>query len=52
MSNLAHHEAIHRFNTTLGNVVRQPIDMPRFFTAIEAGIAGLKEAGLTLVDAT
>lgn len=46
MSSLPHHEALHRYNLTLGDIV-QPPSAERFAEAISAGLAGLADAGLT-----
>ena len=48
MSRLPKHDDLHRFNSDLGDIVQAPIDMPRFFQAISAGLEGLQQAGLRL----
>ena len=48
MSALPHHEAMHRYNSTLGDIASTPNTMERMMSAIGAGLAGLGEAGFQL----
>ncbi|NOX52031.1 MAG: hypothetical protein GXP16_16070 [Gammaproteobacteria bacterium] len=41
MTDLPHHDAIHSFNTTLGDIKTQPITMERFMGAIEVAMTDL-----------
>ena len=46
MAKVPHHDAIHVYNVTLGDIASQPNTLERFTGALEAGDAALKETGL------
>lgn len=50
MSTLAMHDETHRFNLELGDILGKPYTSERFMKAVSAGLKGLKDAGLRLID--
>lgn len=50
MAKLPHHDAVHRYNHALGDILTTPNTMENFAAANRAGMAALVEAGATISE--
>lgn len=50
MADLPHHDTVHRYNYSLGDILASPNTIENYLTATQAGMDALKEAGVVISE--